>query len=312
MPRRRLREVLNSNKSLPVGWRSVFGGSMNFLLSSELEYAVTQPVTFLLSVRARECAGQRVVNEHFTISHAVNHVLVRCEATGTRFDRLHAEQSGNYVIRYEAEVEVTPTMFPACSLVAGGPETFGLEVLPYLYPSRYCQSDRIGRLSSDLVSHIALPEDQVRAIVDWISSRVSYVSGSTSVATSALDTLVERAGVCRDFAHLGIALCRAMNIPARYFTGYAHELEPPDFHACFETWIGGRWLFWDATGLASPDGVVQIGMGRDASDCSVCTSFGPLQLVRQEVSCRATDPNYRKLTPADLSKTSYSIEWPRQ
>ena len=183
-------------------------------------------------------------------------------------------------------------------------------MLPYLYPSRYCQSDRIGRLSYDLVAHIARPEDQVRTFVDWISSRISYVSGSTDACTSAMDTLIERAGVCRDFAHLGIALCRAMNIPARYFTGYAHELDPPDFHACFETWIGGRWLFWDATGLASPDGVVRIGNGRDASDCSVCTSFGPLQLQRQVIHCRASDPNYRKLTPQDLSKRSFSLEAP--
>ena len=281
---------------------------MKFSLFSELEYTVTQPVAFILSVRARQGPSQQVLWESFTINVPAAHGPVCCDATGTRFDRVHLAVPGNCIIRYEAEVEVTANSFPACSLVAEGPETFGLDVLPYLYPSRYCQSDRIGRLSSDLVSHIALPEDQVRAIVDWISSRISYVSGSSDACTSAMDTLIERAGVCRDFAHLGIALCRAMNIPARYFTGYAHALEPPDFHACFETWIGGRWLLWDATGLASPDGVVQIGMGRDASDCSVCTSFGPLQLQRQEVCCRVTDPNYIKLTPMDLSRRSYSLE----
>lgn len=281
---------------------------MKFTLSSELEYFVIQPVAFILSVRARQCPGQHVLSENFTINVPADHVLVCCNATGTRFDRVHIAEPGSCIIRYQAEVEVTADSFPACSLVAGGPETFDPGILPYLYPSRYCQSDCVGRLSYDLVSHIALPEDQVRAIVDWISSRISYVSGSSNACTSAMDTLIERAGVCRDFAHLGIALCRAMNIPARYFTGYAHELEPPDFHACFETWIGGRWLLWDATGLASPDGVVQIGMGRDASDCSVCTSFGPLQLQRQEVSCRVTDPAYVKLTPLDLSKRSYSLE----
>lgn len=281
---------------------------MKFTLSSELEYIITQPVAFLLSVRARQCRGQQILSESFNINVPADHALVCCGATGTRFDRVHVSQPGNCTIRYEAEVEVTVDSFPACTLIAEGPETFGLEVLPYLYPSRYCQSDRIGRLGFDLVSHILQTEDQVRAIVDWISSRISYVSGSTDACTSAMDTLIERAGVCRDFAHLGIALCRAMNIPARYFTGYAHELEPPDFHACFETWIGGRWLFWDATGLASPDGVVQIGMGRDASDCSVCTSFGPLRLQRQEVHCQASDQNYQKLTPRDLSKRSYSLE----
>ncbi len=281
---------------------------MKFNLSSELEYTITQPVTFLLSVRARLSPCQRILAESFTMDAPAEHALVRCAATGTRFDRVHVSEPGNLIIRYEAEVELTADVLPAGSLVADGPETFGLDVLPYLYPSRYCQSDRIGRLSYDLVSHLATPEEQVRAIVEWISTRVSYVSGSTDACTSAMDTLVERAGVCRDFAHLGIALCRAMSIPARYFTGYAHELDPPDFHACFETWIGGRWLFWDATGLASPDGVVRIGTGRDASDCSVCTSFGPLQLQRQEVNCRATDPGYRKRSQEDLDRHVFSLE----
>lgn len=281
---------------------------MKFKLSSELEYTLTQPVTFLLSVRARLSATQRILSEEFTINAPVEHVMVRCAATGTRFDRVHAAQSGNITIRYEAEVEVLSEKLNAGEVVESGPETFDLDVLPYLYPSRYCQSDRIGRLSYDLVAHLKTQEEQVRAIVEWIGTRVSYVSGSTNANTSATDTLVERAGVCRDYAHLGIALCRSMNIPARYFTGYAHDLNPPDFHACFETWIGGRWLFWDATGLASPDGVVRIGTGRDASDCSVCTSFGPLQLQRQEVHCQVLDPGYRKRTPEELMKETYCLD----
>ncbi|MDB6068929.1 MAG: Transglutaminase-like superfamily protein [Verrucomicrobiales bacterium] len=281
---------------------------MKFKLSSELEYTLTQPVTFLLSVRARLSATQRILSEEFTINAPVEHVMVRCAATGTRFDRVHAANAGNITIRYQAEVEVLSERLNAGEVVETGPETFDLDVLPYLYPSRYCQSDRIGRLSYDLVSHLKTQEEQVRAIVEWIGTRVSYVSGSTNANTSATDTLVERAGVCRDYAHLGIALCRSMNIPARYFTGYAHDLNPPDFHACFETWIGGRWLFWDATGLASPDGVVRIGTGRDASDCSVCTSFGPLQLQRQEVHCQVLDLGYRKRTPEELLKETYCLD----
>ncbi len=92
-------------------------------------------------------------------------------------------------------------------------------------------------------------------------------------ATSAYDTVTQCAGVCRDFAHLGIALCRALNIPARYFTGYAYRLDPPDFHACFEAFIGGYWLLFDATKLVAPNALVRIGLGRDATDVSVCTAF---------------------------------------
>jgi hypothetical protein len=281
---------------------------MHFTVSSLLEYEVTTPVTFLLSIRARECPGQSLRFENLQIPPGLEHHLQTCVATGTPFDRLHASQPGHYEIRYEAAVELAADFIPSGSLNDGGPPAFNGPVLPYLYPSRYCQSDRLGRLAFDLFGKLPTPEEKVRAVVDWISSRLTYVSGSTDAGTSAVDSLVERAGVCRDFAHLGIALCRAMSIPARYFTGYAYDLSPPDFHACFETWIGGRWLFWDATGLASPDGIVRIGTGRDASDCSVCTSFGPLLLLRQEVHCQLQDPAYRKMSMEQMQAYSISLE----
>lgn len=281
---------------------------MKFSLVSQLDYEITNPLTFLLSVRAQQCPGQKVLAENFSISVTVPHQLQECFTTGTRFDRVHAEIPGIYTIRYEAEVEVESERLPAGELPQRGPETFSLEVLPYLYPSRYCQSDRIGRLAFDLFGHLTTPEQQMRAVTQWINTRISYVSGSTGSSTSAVDTLVERAGVCRDFAHLGIALCRAMNIPARYFTGYAHDLQPPDFHACFEAWIGGRWVFQDPTGLASPEGVVRIGTGRDASDCSVNTAFGSMRLRKQIVECHALDPAFQKMTPEELAAFSVSLE----
>lgn len=281
---------------------------MKFTVSSLLEYEVTTPVTFLLSIRARQGTGQTIMSESLHLPEGLEHEILSCDATGTGFDRIHAPVAGLFEIRYEATVEVKPELLPAGSLTDSGPPSFEAPVLPYLYPTRYCQSDRIGRLSYDLFGHYSTPENKVRAVVEWIHSRLSYVSGSTDAGTSAVDSLVERAGVCRDFAHLGIALCRSMNIPARYFTGYAFDITPPDFHACFETWIGGRWLFWDATRLASPDSVVRIGTGRDASDCSVCTSFGPLLLKRQEVSCTAMDQGYRKMTEEELATTCITLE----
>ena len=281
---------------------------MKFAIVSQLDYEITTPLTFLLSVRAQQCPGQTILSERFGISLNVPHQIQECSATGTRFDRIHAEIPGLYSIRYEAEVEVESERLPAGDLPIQGPDTFGLEVLPYLYPSRYCQSDRIGRLSYDLFGHLTTPEQQLRAITQWISTRISYVSGSTTSQTSAVDTIVERAGVCRDFAHLGIALCRSMNIPARYFSGYAHHLQPPDFHACFEAWVGGRWIFQDATGLASPEGVVRIGTGRDASDCSVCTAFGSMKLQKMLVDCRALDPDFQTMTPEELAAFSVSLE----
>ncbi|RYD32726.1 MAG: transglutaminase family protein [Verrucomicrobiaceae bacterium] len=283
---------------------------MKFVIASQLDYEVISPLTFLLSVRAQQGPGQEILWERFSVSLNVPHQLQECSATGTRFDRVFAEIPGLYTVRYEAEVERVSERLPAGVLPVQGPETFGPEVLPYLYPSRYCQSDRIGNLSYDLFGDIRTPEEQVRAVTDWIASRINYVSGSTNNQTSAVDTVVERAGVCRDFAHLGIALCRSLNIPARYFTGYAHDLQPPDFHACFEAWVGGRWTLQDATRLASPDGVVRIGTGRDASDCSVCTAFGSMRLLNQSVECHAADPGFQKMTPEELAAFSVSLEPP--
>ncbi len=123
------------------------------------------------------------------------------------------------------------------------------------------------------------------AICDWIHANVEYLRGSTDSMTSAFDTVTQRTGVCRDFSHLGIALCRALNIPARYFAGYAYELEPPDFHACFECFIGGSWTVFDATQLAHLNGLVRIGTGRDAADAAVASIFGSATCRKMVVSC---------------------------
>ena len=127
---------------------------------------------------------------------------------------------------------------------------------------------------------------RVVAITDWIHANVEYLRGSTNPETSAYDTVTQRTGVCRDFAHLGIALCRALNIPARYFTGYAYELDPPDLHACFECFIGSSWTIFDATRLAHLNGLVRVGIGRDAADAAVASIFGGARCRSMTVDCQ--------------------------
>ena len=283
---------------------------MRLKVTSMLEYDVPAPLTFLLNVRAQKNATQKVVREQFVLSSRMPHAVLECTTTGSRFDRIEAEVPGVYSIRYEAEVELDVARLPALQLADAGPEGFDLDVLSYLYPSRYCQSDRLGHLTLDNFGGFNSPEEKVRAVVSWISTHISYVSGSSDVGTSAVDSLVEREGVCRDFAHLGIALCRAMNIPARYFTGSAHGMELPDFHACFETWIGGRWLLWDATGMSSPDSIVRIGTGRDAADCSICTAFGSMLLQRMSVECLVLDESYEKMKPEEIAQEVVSLAPP--
>lgn len=273
-----------------------------FRVHCELDYETASPLVFLLNVRAQDNESQKVLQESFSILPQMPHTLLTCGVTQNRFDRITAELPGNYHIRYEAVVESLLEKIPVPELPPTTHEDFGLEQLPFLYPSRYCQSDRIGRLAFALFGHLQTPVEKVQHIVQWIFENVAYTRGSTTSNTSAMDTLVDYAGVCRDFAHLGIALCRSLNIPARYFTGYAFKLDPPDFHACFETWIGGRWMLWDPTHLASPDSIVRIGMGQDAADVAVCTAFGSLKVKNQKVGCEYLGDAWAKMTLDELRR----------
>jgi transglutaminase-like putative cysteine protease len=153
--------------------------------------------------------------------------------------------------------------------------------LAYIYPSRYCQSDRLRQLANTEFGGIAPGYWRVRAIQDWVHKHTRFVSGSTNVTTSAVDTLIERVGVCRDFAHLMIALCRALNIPARFATGIDYGADPAfgptDFHAYVEVFLSGRWYLFDPSGMALPMGLIRLGNGRDAADVSFATIFGNVQ-----------------------------------
>jgi transglutaminase-like putative cysteine protease len=155
--------------------------------------------------------------------------------------------------------------------------------LTYCLPSRYCQSDMLYSLATDITASALPGYPQVEAIRSWIASHVRYEYGTSSPNTSAVDTLQSRLGVCRDFAHLGIALCRAIQIPARMVVGYLHELVPMDQHAWFEAYLGNRWFTFDATQMQPRGNRVAVGYGRDASDVALVTQFGPLDLTEMEV-----------------------------
>jgi len=163
-------------------------------------------------------------------------------------------------------------------------------VIAYTLPSRYCQSDLLYPLAADITAEALPGYPQVEAIRSWIASHVRYEYGTSQPTTSALDTLQTRAGVCRDFAHLGIALCRALQIPARMVVGYLHELVPMDQHAWFEAFVGGRWFTFDATQLVAKGNRVATGYGRDAADVALVTQFGPLQLDELTVWVNPTVP----------------------
>jgi transglutaminase-like putative cysteine protease len=265
---------------------------MKLEISSELQYAVLSPSTLILNIQALRTPRQTVLEESLIIDPYIKIEELSSEQSENRLIRMEIEQEQNISISYKAVVdnffrETDHTDQP--ELLASNLDT---AVFPYLYPSRYCQSDKLYRFANNKFGNIQNPYLKVLALTDWIHSNVEYLSGSTNSQTSAYDTVTELAGVCRDFAHLGIALCRALTIPARYFTGYAYKLNPPDFHACFEAFLGKEWVLFDATKLVPLNGIVKIATGRDAADTAVASIFGNVEFRNINVACNLLDEKF--------------------
>jgi transglutaminase-like putative cysteine protease len=181
---------------------------------------------------------------------------------------------GDVQIEYRATVTQPDTRFPLLKPIEEDALHLPTETLLYTLPSRYCQSDKLVALAEDTFGDVAPGFARVQTICNWINEHVTYQYGTSDAGTSAYDTVTQRIGVCRDFAHLGIAFCRALNIPARYVSGYCLGLEPPDFHAYFQAFLDGRWVSFDATERQPRPALVQIAIGRDAADCAWSTFYG--------------------------------------
>ena len=211
-------------------------------------------------------------------------------ATQSRFLRLRAE-AGPFTLRYSAVVDLNHFESQPDQLTELSPQAMPGEVLPYLYPSRYCQSDRLLMVASQEFGHLPLGYSRASAICDWVGQHVSFQGNTSSSSTSALDTLIERVGVCRDFAHLMIALCRAANLPARMASGMDYgadpALGPPDFHAYVEVYLGDRWYMFDPSGTAIPMGFVRFATGRDAADIAFAMIFGNVSSAQPIIHIQA-------------------------
>ena len=246
--------------------------------SIALSYEIDPPgCDFIFSVHAAQTAHQILVGESLGISQNLPSVLYTDPVTHTRFLRLKAF-AGPLTVRYDATVDLDHHTAQPAQLGEVAVANLPGAVLPYIYPSRYCQSDRLQRLAVKEFGQLTQGYSRVQAIRDWVLNRVTFLSNSSTGNTSAVDTLVEEVGVCRDFAHLMIALCRAVNIPARFVTGidYGSDpvLGPTDFHAYVEVYVGDRWYIFDPSGVAIPMGFVRFGTGRDAADSAFATLFG--------------------------------------
>ena len=248
----------------------------------QLDYEVTHPAHFLFNIEAAFDEGHRVLSERLSITPSVKVRTFSDERTGNRFVRLDAPK-GILSVNYNAQVELIanpPPLHLDEAHVTAVPD----DVLRYLMPSRYCESDILSRVSQQLFGNLPHGLSRVRAIEEWIHDSIYYLPGFSNSMTTAQEVFVQRAGVCRDFAHLGITFCRALNIPARLVVGYVHFVEPPqDFHAVFEAWLDNQWVVFDPTKMAPIDRLVRVGTGRDAKDVAFATIFGGVQMQRKEL-----------------------------
>jgi transglutaminase-like putative cysteine protease len=280
---------------------------MKFNVSCELDYNLNEPATFLFSVKCLRTRGQQIIRESFVTSPAVHVEDLQVVGAESRFSRLKTYNPGAIGIHYKAEVDVSVRLDDVSKLSPDHIGVLDTEGVPFLFPSRYCQSDRMRQQANAMFGHLEGAYAIASAVSDWIHDNIAYVSGSSGETCSAVDIIERRQGVCRDFAHLGIAMCRALSVPARYVSAYAYQMNPPDFHACFEVRIGGSWYVFDPTRLVPLNGLVRIATGRDAADVAVCTMFGDPWLTKNIIDCQPIAPLFNPITHDSLIAGNHAI-----
>ncbi len=261
-------------------------------LSTQLSYEIFDaPCSFIFNIEAAHTPRQTVVRESLKLPPGVKSTHYTDPVTRSRFLRLTAGP-GLFTLDYTATLDLDFWQGEPGSLVEVSPLHVPGDVLPYMVPSRYCESDRLMSMAYAEFGGLPPGYSRVQAICDWVGQHVKFQSNSSHSGTSALDTVVDRVGVCRDFAHLMVALCRAMSIPARMASGMDYGADPAlgplDFHAYVEVYLAdagneggeapdpgaGRWVLFDPAHTAIPMAFIRLGTGRDAADIAFATLYG--------------------------------------
>ena len=256
---------------------------MRVEIEAHLDYAFAEPADVLLQIEAAALPDQQLEAQALTIwsDHPIRAVAGE-DGIG---QRTWARGEGRLIASYAATVTIARAPAPLERLAPTAPRDLPAATIPYLLPSRYCPSDRFEPFVRRRFAGLA-GGPLAAAIVDWVSTRLEYASGASSGDTDALQTLAARQGVCRDYAHLVVAMARAAEIPARCVSAYAPGVDPPDFHAVAELWLDGAWHLADATGMGDGTDLVRVAVGRDATDIAFMTVFGEATLLSQRVAVR--------------------------
>jgi transglutaminase-like putative cysteine protease len=244
-------------------------------VTAHLALDVQVPATLVLQIAV---ATGHALDEQLTVLSSGVRVAPR-ELAGRLGTRVHVvdAQVGPLVVDYRAAVagRADPTA------------TTELDLLRCLRPSRYCESDELGPTAHGEFGGLSGP-DLLAAVGSWVGTRLAYVPGSSLHTDGAVRTMLARRGVCRDYAHLVVALLRALDVPARVVAVYAPGLAPMDFHAVAEAWVDGAWRVLDATTMAPRGSLVRIATGRDAADTAfLSVHHGVAVLEALEVSAVA-------------------------
>ena len=281
-------------------------------LQIDLHYDIdAHGAAFIFNIHAAQTPSQSVSAERLVINQDIATHIHTDPATRNRYLRLHGEP-GPLQLSYCATVDITHHRSNPEQLAEVPVRYLPHDVLGYIYPSRYCQSDRLLRLAMNEFGSLWQGHSRVQAICDWVRKHVAFTSNTSNSHTAAVDTLIEQVGVCRDFAHLMIALCRAINIPARFTTGTDYgadpALGPPDFHAYVEVYLGDRWYIFDPSGTAIPMGLLRFGTGRDAADVAFATIFGGVRAQPPVIRTRAIEDATQGFVPPQHGAEALSTD----
>jgi len=254
---------------------------MRIAIDVLLDYHFPASADVLLAVEVAQLPDQTLIQDLLTVDKAGPLTTVTGEDGIGRRTWVTAE--GRLRITYRAVADIDRPPVELATLAETPKPALPPTVVPYLWPSRYCEADRFEAFAESEFGSLD-GGAKVVAMAEWIRREMAYVPGSSTGETTAADAFVSRQGVCRDYAHMLAAFARAAGIPARLVSGYALDLEPPDFHALVEVWLDGGWHLVDPTFMAQTANVARIAVGRDATDIAFMTIFGSAELIEQRVS----------------------------